>query len=69
MHTVISQAVTPANTPRAWNLKHLGSVSGHHVLKHHRRLPPAHSPTSITPPDTQGLKSWFHLPGLVHVFC
>ncbi|KAJ8512450.1 hypothetical protein OPV22_002884 [Ensete ventricosum] len=63
MHTVISQAVTPANTPRAWNLKHLGPVPapsvspehhGHHVLKHHRRLPPAHSPTSITPPDTQG---------------
>ncbi|CAL9154583.1 unnamed protein product [Musa hybrid cultivar] len=67
MHTVISQAVTPTNTPRAWNLKHLGpvpapsispehhgSVSSHHVLKHHRHLPPAHPPTSITPPETQG---------------
>lgn len=35
-----------------------GSVSSHHVLKHHRHLPPAHSPTSITPPETQGLKFW-----------
>ncbi|CAL9154335.1 unnamed protein product [Musa hybrid cultivar] len=60
MRRTISQAVTLANSRRAWNMKHLGYVSSHHVLKHHRHLPSARTPTPITPPQTQGSKSWFH---------
>ncbi|XP_042377976.1 receptor-like serine/threonine-protein kinase ALE2 isoform X1 [Zingiber officinale] len=67
LHMAMDQAVSPTNSPKLWNLtplglapspvvspKHHGSHLRHHWVKHHRSLPPAPSPTSVTPEQSQG---------------
>ncbi|KAG6506976.1 hypothetical protein ZIOFF_032310 [Zingiber officinale] len=67
MHMAINQVISPRNSLKPWNLtplgpapspvlspKHHGSHVRHHWSKHHRRLPPAPSPASVIPEQSQG---------------
>ncbi|XP_042393543.1 receptor-like serine/threonine-protein kinase ALE2 isoform X1 [Zingiber officinale] len=67
MHMAINQVISPRNSLKPWNLtplgpapspvlspKHHGSHVRHHWSKHHRSLPPAPSPASVTPEQSQG---------------
>ncbi|XP_074581790.1 receptor-like serine/threonine-protein kinase ALE2 isoform X2 [Curcuma longa] len=67
MHMAMDQAVSPTNSHKLWNLtplglapspvvspKHHGSHLRHHWVQHQRSLPPAPSPTSVTPEQSQG---------------